>query len=80
MLILPDLGFLGCLMTTAPRSVSNSRHFLGQHKGSDSFLGGQARDRPASSAEHSLAEHFMSACGERVGWVDDPDLLVDLSR
>jgi hypothetical protein len=46
-------------------------------KGSDSFFGGQARDRPASSAEYPLAEHFMSTGGEWVGRVDNPDLLID---
>ena len=47
-----------------------------EYKGSDSLVGSQARNRPASSAEHPLAEHFMCASGERVGRVDDPDLLV----
>ena len=28
MLIVRDLGFLGCLTTMSPRSVSNSWHFL----------------------------------------------------
>jgi GNAT superfamily N-acetyltransferase len=76
MLILVDLRVHVCLTATAPRSASDSWHFLSRRgqpetasraglKDSDGFVGGPARDRPGSSAEHPIAEQFMSAGGER---------------